>query len=86
VELTTTAGFPFFNLYRLIVILRGKHLITDVDSKALGWRATLARTVMDLFRPLFALNITGTQFGWQTVAVARWKGPKRLWGNPPAMK
>ena len=86
VELSTTAGFPFFNLYRLIVIMRGKRLITDVDSKAEGWRATLARMVMDLFRPLFALNLTGTRFGWQTVAVARWKGPKRLWGNPPAMK
>jgi SAM-dependent methyltransferase len=73
VELTTTAGFPFFNLYRLIVILRGKSLITDVDSKAQGWRATLARAVMDLFRPLFALNRTGTKYGWQTVAVARWK-------------
>jgi len=82
VELATTAGFPFFNLYRLIVIMRGKRLITDVDSKAEGWRATLARIVMDLFRPLFALNLTGTRFGWQTVAVARWKGPKRLWGHP----
>ncbi len=73
VELATTAGFPFFNLYRLIVILRGKRLITDVAGKAHDWRATLARGVMALFRPLFALNLTGTRFGWQTIAVARWK-------------
>jgi len=73
VELTTTAGFPFFNLYRLIVILRGKRLITDVDSKALGWKAALARAVMAVFRPLFALNRIDTRYGWQTVAVARWR-------------
>jgi SAM-dependent methyltransferase len=74
VELATTAGFPFFNLYRLIVILRGKHLITDVDGKSHGWKTTLARAVMALFRPLFALNLTGTQLGWQTIAVARFVG------------
>jgi len=71
VELATTAGFPFFNLYRLIVILRGKRLITDVDRKSDGFAATLARAVMSLFRPLFTLNLTGTQLGWQTIAVAR---------------
>ncbi len=73
VELATTAGFPFFNLYRLVVILRGRRLIADVDSKSRGFAAWVARAVMALFRPLFALNLTGTQLGWQTVAVARWK-------------
>jgi len=77
VELATTAGFPFFNLYRLTVILRGRHLIADVDHKSQGWTSWLARAVMALFRPLFALNILGTRLGWQTVAVARWNAETR---------
>jgi SAM-dependent methyltransferase len=72
VELATTAGFPFFNLYRLVVILRGSSLIDDVHSKSRGWTKSLARSVMAAFRLLFTLNLTGTRLGWQTVAVARW--------------
>jgi SAM-dependent methyltransferase len=75
VELATTAGFPFFNLYRLTVILRGHHLMADVDHKSQGWTSLLARAVMALFRPLFVLNILGTRLGWQTLAVARWNQP-----------
>lgn len=71
VELATTAGFPFFNLYRSVVILRGASLITDVNSSAQGVARHLARAVMATFHPLFALNLMGTRFGWQTVAVAR---------------
>jgi len=76
VELATTAGFPFFNLYRLVVILRGSSLIDDVHSKSQGWNKLLARAVMAAFRLLFVFNLTGTSLGWQTVAVARWNSPK----------
>lgn len=71
VELATTAGFPFFNLYRMAVILRGKKLIQDVQSGAESGNNGLARAVMSAFRPLFALNLLGSKLGWQTVAVAR---------------
>jgi hypothetical protein len=71
VKLATTAGFPFFNLYRSVVILRGSSLITDVNTKSRGFTSLLARAVMALFRPLFALNLFGTGLGWQIVAVAR---------------
>lgn len=70
VELAATAGFPFFNLYRLVVISRGKRLITDVQS---GSGSKLASAVMALFRPLFALNLLGSPWGWQTIAAARWR-------------
>ncbi len=76
VEQATTAGFPFFNLYRMAVILRGKRLVSDVQSDSKGPSSWLARTVMAAFRPLFRLNINRSPFGWQTVAVARWPGPK----------
>jgi SAM-dependent methyltransferase len=75
VELATTAGFPFFNLYRMVVISRGKRLIADVQSKQ---HSALATAVMALFRPLFALNVLGSRWGWQTVAVVRWPGPRGL--------
>ncbi len=70
----TTAGFPFFNLYRLTVILRGKRLITDVQNGATTVSSGLARAVMSAFRPLFSLNILGSPLGWQTIATARWPG------------
>lgn len=71
VDLATTAGFPSFNLYRCVVILRGSSLITDVNSRSRGVTSILARAVMAMFRPLFALNLFGTRLGWQIVAVAR---------------
>ncbi len=71
VELATAAGFPFFNLYRMVVISRGKRLITDVQS---GSTNALAGAVMALFRPLFAMNLLRSPWGWQTLAVARWPG------------
>ena len=72
VELATTAGFPFFNLYRMVVIMRGRRLIQDIDSNSRTGSRGLARAVMSIFRALFALNRFGTSWGWQTVAVARW--------------
>lgn len=69
VEMAATAGFPFFNLYRMVVISRGKRLITDVQSGKQSWLASL---VMAAFRPLFALNLPGSPWGWQTIAAARW--------------
>lgn len=74
VQVATTAGFPFFNLYRMAVILRGKRLITDVRSGSTAASSGLARAVMSAFRPLFSLNILGSPLGWQTVATARWPG------------
>lgn len=71
VELATTAGFPFFNLYRWIVILRGSSLISDVNSNSRGITSLLARAAMALFSPIFRLNLFDTRFGWQIVAVAK---------------
>jgi trans-aconitate methyltransferase len=73
-ELAATAGFPFFNLYRMVVISRGKRLIADVQG---GAKSPLAAATMALFRLLFALNINGSPWGWQTVAAARWPGSHR---------
>lgn len=68
VERATGAGFPFFNLYRLTVMLRGQRLVTDA---AAGRTSLPARLVMGAFGLLFRLNIGASPWGWQTVAYAR---------------
>jgi SAM-dependent methyltransferase len=71
VELATGAGFPFFNLYRLVVILRGRRLIRDAEAADTSAPALL---VMRLFGLLFRLNLDSSGWGWQTVACARLSG------------
>ena len=69
VEAIWRAGFPFFNLYRLTVILRGKRLIQDATSdKPLPWSARFA---MKVFGFLFRFNAIRLGPGWQLVALAR---------------
>jgi SAM-dependent methyltransferase len=71
VEMSGGAGFPFFNLYRLVVILRGRRLVDDVTASDAGSESRLASAVMAAFRALFRLNLPIFRGGWQTVAVAR---------------
>ena len=71
VERSTRAGFPFFNLYRLIVLLRGERLVDDV-ARGAGRRPT--ELVMRVFGVLFRLNLTRSPWGWQVLAAARVPG------------
>jgi hypothetical protein len=71
-EYVGRAGFPFFNLYRCLVILRGKRLIEDVSAQRnhpSGSR--LARAVMAAFHALFRMNLLSCPWGWQMVAKAK---------------
>ena len=68
VERTFRCGFPFFNLYRLLVIARGERLATDFDN---GSGVSLANIVMAVFRGLFRLNLPDAPGGWQLVAISR---------------
>ena len=71
IERTYLAGFPFFNLYRLLVIARGKRLARDVETTTSGTSSGLASVAMKLFRILFHANLLDSPFGWQVVAVGR---------------
>lgn len=71
VERTYLAGFPFFNLYRLLVIMRGARLARDIESTAAGQPSGLLRFAMKVFRVLFHANLLDSPFGWQVVATAR---------------
>jgi SAM-dependent methyltransferase len=69
VERAYAAGFPFFNLYRMLVTLRGERLIAEAARRpSLPMRAAGA-----VFDALFRLNLMHP-WGWQTVAVARYRG------------
>lgn len=65
------AGFPVFNVYRLMVMLRGDRLAADVTAGPQGkGTARVARVVMHLLQPLFRMNRDDCRWGWQMVAVA----------------
>lgn len=63
------AGFPFFNLYKLAIIIRGKHLIEDCKNfekkKSIGM---FGRILGSLFYTMFLFNVNNTPFGWQIIA------------------
>jgi SAM-dependent methyltransferase len=72
IEKIQLAGFPFFNLYRLAVVLRGKKLIEDAGAGTNhGHPNALAMLGMRVFRLLFRFNVDNSLFGWQVLAVAR---------------
>jgi SAM-dependent methyltransferase len=77
--MVTGAGFPFFNLYRLVVILRGERLVSDLSGEQDKAGFFAARAAMAAFRPLFRLNRRSGRRGWQIVAVA-----EALGGHPTA--
>jgi trans-aconitate methyltransferase len=64
------AGFPFFNLYRLVVIARGKKVIDDVAGGHEAELPAAARAAMRAFSWLFKMNARKTSLGWQLAAVA----------------
>jgi trans-aconitate methyltransferase len=65
------AGFPAFNLYKAMVIARGRRLIDDAKETSDGGESKVARAVMAAFRPLFHLTLRDFPLGWQLVAAAR---------------
>jgi SAM-dependent methyltransferase len=67
VEAVNGAGFPFFNLYRMTVIARGRRLIMDAEGDLRG----AARVAIWGFSQLFRLNKFEGSRGWQLLAVAR---------------
>jgi trans-aconitate methyltransferase len=71
VDSVRAAGFPFFNLYRLLVLLRGKKLVADAATGGQMDGSLLARSAMATFRALFHLNLSSSPWGWQLVASAR---------------
>ena len=70
VERVRGAGFPFFNLYRMLVIARGRKLAQDVEGEH-GASSAVAKLAMRVFGVLFRLNLPDSSLGWQIVAIGR---------------
>jgi 2-polyprenyl-3-methyl-5-hydroxy-6-metoxy-1,4-benzoquinol methylase len=70
-EHVTGMGFPFFNLYRCTVILRGEKLIRDVAAGPAGGTSASARAAMSVFRRLMRPSLNSSRWGWQMIAKAR---------------
>ena len=83
VALTSGAGFPFFNLYRRLVIARGESLVDDAVAEE-GGPSRLVVAGMLAFRLLFALNFPRTRWGAQIVAVSSEPGARD--GSPRARR
>jgi len=69
--LCTGVGFPFFNLYRGLIILRGRKLIDDLSIESPKGLSRSARAAMVVFDRLIRPNLNSSKRGWQMVAIAR---------------
>jgi trans-aconitate methyltransferase len=67
IESLNGAGFPFFNLYRLMVVARGRGL---VEAAIEGRIPRSASAAMRAFSWLFRWNSASTTHGWQLLATA----------------
>jgi SAM-dependent methyltransferase len=69
------AGFPFFDLYRLVVIVRGKRLVADVEqAEGTALDAGASGTALRFFDRAFRYNLDSSPFGWQLLAEAHRPG------------
>jgi hypothetical protein len=64
------AGWPFFNLYRYMLLFRGEELVNDVSTETSAFKTNLIKLIGFVFANLFRLNLSKTGFGWQMFAVA----------------
>lgn len=69
VAATFGAGFPFFNLYRRVIVARGEQLSDDVSRRG-GRPSGAARAAMMAFRPLLGMSLPRSAWGTQIVGVA----------------
>ena len=71
VERVLRAGFPFFNLYKLAVIARGKRLIDAVENRpAQAQPSGVEALAVRFFDGGFKHNRDDSALGWQLAAVA----------------
>lgn len=64
------AGFPIFNIYKLLTILAGRRLITTVTSSEHHGDSKLTVLISRFFNSIFWLSLPNFPLGWQLVATA----------------
>ena len=84
-ETLERAGFPFFNLYRLMMVAGGRRLVGDMATPSRLPRVT--RSAVQAFSWLFRHNPPSGGPGWQLVAtVSEPGGDARRCENRPASR
>ena len=72
VERVYRAGFPFFNLYKIAVVVRSRQLIREFDGAASkSGPSRFANMLLQFFDKAFRWNLRSSPFGWQLLAVGR---------------
>lgn len=64
-------GWPFFNIYKLLIALRGKAFLADIDAKADAGRSTMRALVAKVFDVLLRQQKGTGRLGWQMLAVVQ---------------
>ncbi len=62
-------GFPFFDVYKLLVLIRGPALVRDIASSEL--RSRLATATMRAFGLVLRPGLNSSRRGWQLAGTAR---------------
>ncbi len=71
VDRVLRAGFPFFNIYKMAVIARGRKLIDDVERRTPDSPTIPGESLMKSFFGFgFRHSLDSSPFGWQMAAVA----------------
>ena len=70
------AGFPFFDLYRLEVIARGRRLVAHVEQSKSELGKFTSDTALRFFDCVLRYNLDSSRFGWLLVAVAGRSEPR----------
>jgi len=64
-------GFPFFNLYRIGLLIRGKRILNSIQKMSQSKPGVLSKLLLSIFSWLFRLNCKKGNLGWQLIAVCR---------------
>ena len=65
------AGFPIFNIYKLLTILAGRKLISAVATSEQHGDSKLTIFISRFFRLIFRFSMPDFPLGWQLVATAK---------------
>lgn len=80
-QVVARAGFPFFNLYKCLVILRGDKVMVDLSTSDGKPGSVASRMVLRWFDRLFNFNVRDSVLGWQLCAIGRAPSPRREGGR-----
>jgi SAM-dependent methyltransferase len=64
-------GWPFFNIYRLMLLIRGNKLVEDVSCSNILKVPLKIKFIGSIFKYLFKFNLNKINLGWQMVAIAK---------------